>query len=202
MWQSASRVALMCVFLGAFRSSNRQGGIGARLASSCAIAGYDSGVCWESERLLAEISYCADVVQYKACGPQPPTDSSFNNVTIKLKDEWVRQMTETIIEERIAAETNDLDINEYGDPGFTVKRFSDGAVSAPCSISHHTSSGTCPAYVWSFQRQPRMICVVIHSCFVARGRRLQRFVQGVHVLYKLSAMRRTGRTHPPSSTGK
>ena len=109
---------------------------GARNCAACGIAGYDSGQC--EDAFDHDMDFCQGLVNYRAC--VPISNTQFPNHTTRGKDLWIENMYNTIIEERIAVEENsfyiDNQVNEYGDPGVLVPRFSDPNVRArrPCMM--------------------------------------------------------------------
>jgi hypothetical protein len=106
---------------------------GMHRTGACSIAGYESGQCVDTVQFDFQLDFCSDLIKYRACMPKP--DSNFPNHTVAGKDAWIEEMFNKIVAERIAAETERLYIdnlvNEYGDPGVMVPRFSDPLVSEP-----------------------------------------------------------------------
>lgn len=123
-------------------------GVGPRLGDACGIAGYDSGECvdYNPEFYEPRLSFCKGSVKYRACLPK--ANDNFPNHSISMKDDWVRDTFDEIVAERIAAEQNtnylQNQVNEYGDPGVVVQRFSDpnvgGALACSCCLPDLLSS--------------------------------------------------------------
>ena len=137
-----TRCSLLLSFVAFIGSgSSRLGGdsdaslwsVGPRLVAACGIAGYDSGECvdYDPEFYEPRLSFCKGSVKYRACLPK--ANDNFPNHSISMKDDWVRDTFDEIVAERIAAEQNtnylQNQVNEYGDPGVVVQRFSDPNVS-------------------------------------------------------------------------
>jgi hypothetical protein len=95
---------------------------------SCGIAGYDSGECVDENFFDVQLDFCGEFITYRACMPIENT-AVYPNHTISKKDAWVQTMYEQIVEERVEVETDDdllaAQLNEFGDPGIIMPRFTD-----------------------------------------------------------------------------
>ncbi|CAM9264295.1 unnamed protein product [Pylaiella littoralis] len=115
---------------------------GKLFVNGCYIHGSDIGYCEpslyeDSEFRLAATPFCASYIKYSACVPKyDPLPASrdfpdgrwFNN-TMGIKDAWIEQHYNEIVNYRLEVEDNkDLQkqgIDEYGNNGSPVPRFTD-----------------------------------------------------------------------------
>jgi hypothetical protein len=113
---------------------------GMHRAGACSIAGYESGICMDTAQFDFQLDFCSELIKYRTC--MPKADSNFPNHTIAGKDAWIEKTYNEIVAQRIAAETErlyiDNQINEYGDPGIMVPRFSDPQVIRCCVLLFST----------------------------------------------------------------
>ncbi|GBG23797.1 Glyoxysomal processing protease, glyoxysomal [Hondaea fermentalgiana] len=96
---------------------------------ACEIQGYDSGECRDPDDFQAEMSFCSDLVTYRACMPryQGSSVSRWSEHSVRTKDAWVEETFQKEWGIRKTAETNltlqELGVDENGDEGSVVMRF-------------------------------------------------------------------------------
>lgn len=95
----------------------------------CEIQGYETGECRDPDDFEGEMSFCKDLVTYRACMPryQGSSVNRWSEHTLSNKDAWVEEAFNREWDIRKSAETNltlqELGVDEYGDEGSVVMRF-------------------------------------------------------------------------------